>query len=470
MSGALSMAGLGAGSLGSQLGLVGSLGAGLIGSALATASWRGVTFFMPNSQDQAGRRIVQIWFPGRDDFRTQDFGAFDGPIRVQGIIVGDDYVIRAKRMRAALMTAGTGTLVHPWWGVLQCKLLQPGTVSFSDRSLRVATFEAIFVRAPQVTADKGLFSSITDTLTNVLTQADALVDQAVLTVRNVLSPLTLPLALVSAVSSTINQAHGVWDGLTGSTAQLNVQSAAATPLNALSTGVTVPVSNTDTTFADQVSDLLVGVPAALVAAASPDATAAIAPAEEVSGTQNDALDPRTTASLLLSGSDQLQSAGQSAAAQGASPAAVLSLSLASQVFTVTQAVAVASGIDYTSQEDALSWRNTLLAALDTLADNIETLDATTGASIPTSGLLAALQDAKAAITADISERLGRLPAVLNVPVSRQMSAWLVAYAIAGENPDEVEDVWADLIVRNQLSHPALCGPGTVQVLQPTDVA
>ncbi|OUI87592.1 hypothetical protein HK19_01430, partial [Acetobacter persici] len=206
---------------------------GLLNGALSVAAWRGVTFWMPNSQDEAGRRMLQIWFPGRDDFRTQDFGAQDGPIRVSGLIIGDDYVIRAKRMRTVLMQAGNGTLVHPWWGAIKCRLVQSGSISFSDGEIRMARFQATFVRVPPDPTSKGLFARIADTLTSVLTQADALVDSAVMAMRSVLSVLTLPLALVSAVSSVVSVAHGVWDAATGSTAALPVRTAASAPLAAL---------------------------------------------------------------------------------------------------------------------------------------------------------------------------------------------------------------------------------------------
>ncbi|WP_215762860.1 DNA circularization N-terminal domain-containing protein [Acetobacter sp. P1H12_c] len=470
LSGLTSLSGLGAGSLGSQTGALGGLLGGAVGGAMSVAAWRGVTFWMPSSQDEAGRRMLQIWFPGRDDFRTQDFGAQDGPIRVSGLIIGDDYVIRAKRMRTALMQAGNGTLVHPWWGAIKCRLVQSGSISFSDGEIRLARFQATFVRVPPDPTSKGLFARIADTLTSVLTQADALVDSAVMAMRSVLSVLTLPLALVSAVSNVVSVAHGVWDAVTGSTAALPVRTAASAPLAALAGGVSVPATNSDTTYADSVATLLAGVPAAVAQSVSPTASAAIAPADAVSGVDEDDIDPAVATTLLITAVQSLRTAGQTAAEQAADPASVRGLMLGATLLTAAQAVAAASSLTYASQDDALSWRDRLLAMLDDLIDDIETLAGTNGAAVPISGMLGALRDSKAAITADISERLGRLPAVIAVPVPRQMSAWLVAYAVAGDVPANVEAVWTDMVQRNGLRLPAVSGPGTVRVLKPEDAA
>lgn len=471
MSGALSaLSGLGAGSLGSATGLLGGIAGGLLGSAMSVASWRGVTFWMPNASEESGRRVLQVWFPGRDDYRTLDFGAQDGAIRVSGLIIGDDYVIRGKRMRAALQKAGPATLVHPWLGAIKCRLVQSGTLSFSDGEIRMARFQATFVRVPPDPAGTGLFSRIVDTLTSVLETADALVDQGLLAIRSVLSVITLPLALVSSVTNVVSMTMGVWEAVTGSTAALPIRTAAAAPLAALKNGVVVPVANTDTVFADTVSTVLSGVPAAVAQAVSPTATAAIAPADAVSGVQSDSIDPVAATTVLLTAVETLRTDGATLAAQSTDPASVRGLVLGAVAMTAAQAVAAASSLTYASQDDALVWRDRLLAMLDTLVDDIETLAATTGASVPVSGMLGALRDSKAAITADISERLGRLPAVVSVAVPRAMSGWLVAYAVAGDAPETVEKIWTDMVARNGLRQPAVTGPGVVKMLKLSDAS
>ncbi|MCW4589090.1 DNA circularization N-terminal domain-containing protein [Gluconacetobacter entanii] len=456
---------IGTGILGSQLGLTGGLAASPLSSILSVASWRGVNFYMPNSREAAGRRVLQLYFPGRDDFRMQDFGQFDGPIQVRGILVGDDYVLRADRMRKALLAKGPATLIHPWWGALRCYLLQAGQIEFSEYEVRLARFEATFVRKPPASVSTGLFSGITDTLTNVLEQADALMDQCVLTMRGLLSPAVVPLALASAVNSTINVATGVWNAVTTSAPE-PVQSATQTPLAALSAGIVAPADNADTTYADGVTDLLVNVPAAVAATVSTGTTAAIAPATQVADGSQTSVDPAQATALLLDGATQIGTQAQALSVKSLAPADVLVIALVARVGTVAQALATQSAVTYVSQSDAIAGRNAVTGALDDLADDLTNVIAA-GADVALGDLSGAIRDARTAVVADISSRLGRLPKVIAVPVPRQISAWLIAYAVAGDTPSDVASVWDDLVSRNNLTHPALAGPGSVDVLETT---
>lgn len=333
----------------------------------------------------------------------------------------------------------------------------------------MARFQAAFVRVPPQQTSTGLFGDIVDTLTGVLEAADGLVDQGILAVRSVLSVVTLPLALVSSISNVVSVAGGVWNSLAGSTAALPVLNAAAQPLATLKAGVSAPTVNTGTAFADSLSNALVGVPAAIANAATPTTSAAIAPADAVANTNDAGIGADAATALLLNATAQLRANGEELVTRSNDQAAVRALMLSASVMTAAQAVAVASGLTYTSQDDAIIWRDKLLAMLDGLIADIEILAATPSATVPISGMLSSLRDSKAAIVADISERLGRLPAVVAVPVPRQMSAWLIAYAVAGENTAEVEAVWVDMVARNQLRQSAMAGPGIIKVLKPSDL-
>lgn len=446
----------------SSLGGVGGLLGNAFGSILSEASWRGVSFYMPSSQDSAGRRLLQLWFPGVDAWRAQDLGAQDGQIRVRGLIIGDDYVIRAKRMRAALLARGPATLVHPWWGSLRCRLVEPGSISFAENEIRVARFEAVFQREPSRRASTGLFSQIASTVENVLTSADALVDQATLITRTVLSPLSLGVALGASVSSVINQVSGVWDALFGS-APVAVQSVGVTERAALAGGVSVPIANPDSTFADSVTTLLSGVPAALANAAMPAETSAVAAATLVSGDASDDVTSAQATALLLSGVTSIRSAVSSGSNTAVQAGAVQALGLVGCVVTIAQALATQTDQDYASQTDAAVARDAMVSALDAVQAQIVAVSAV--AAIPVSGLSDAVLSARMAVVADISDRIGRLPAVVTVSVGRPVDAWALAYAVAGDVSADVSSVWDDLITRNAAIHPALIGPGDVTVLE-----
>jgi len=465
MSGSLSTLGLGeidASTL-SELGGIAGLAGSALGTILTTASFRGVTFFMPDVREAAGRRVVRWLFPGRDIQRFQDFGRIEGPIQVTGIIVGDDYIIRAKRLRTAFLTAGPATLVHPWYGRLRVRLAeQPPEIVFSDREIRLARFTASFYRDPETSGSSGLFASITDTLTNLLTQADALVDEGIIAAQSILSPLAIPLALAGNASSLISQAHGVWDGLLGNAPQ-PVQDAANSAQATLATGISAPVANDDTTYADSVSTALAAVPAAIASVAMPTDNAAIAPAVQVADGITVSVSAADIVTLLLQGALAIGTAAVSLSDTSQAPASMLGLGVVARMMVVSQTIAASTSVTYVSQPDALTARDTLIDAIDALGVDMENA-AAAGAALPMSSMWSALRNLRLAVLADYSATIGRLPAVLSVPVSRPLSAWAIAYALAGDTPENVQTVMDDMVSRNDLIHPGIAGPGDLAIL------
>lgn len=55
--------------------------------------------------------------------------------------------------------------------------------------------------------------------------------------------------------------------------------------------------------------------------------------------------------------------------------------------------------------------------------------------------------------------------VVSVPLNATLSAWTLAYAVAGDDVTQVQGVFDDLVSRNGIAHPALVGPGDIQVLE-----
>jgi|GEM_PF-632514 len=466
MSGSLSTAGLGeiGASTLSSLGGIAGLASSALGRILTTASFRGVTFFIPDVREAGGRRVVRWLFPGRDIQRFQDFGAIEGPIQITGLIIGDDYVIRAQRLRKAFLTAGPATLVHPWYGRLRVRLAeQPPEISFSDREIRVARFTASFYRDPETSGASGLFASITDTLTNLMTQADALVDEGILACQGVLSVLAIPLALSGAVGSLISQITGVWDGLLGNAPQ-PLQDATAAAQVTLANGVSPPLVNDDTSYADSVSTAFAVVPAAIASVAMPAQTAAIAPASIVANGVTLTVAPATIVTVLLQGASKIGAVAVSTSQTSQAPAFVLALGVVARMVTLAQAVAASTSVSYVSQPDALAARDILIAAVDALGADMGNA-AAAGAPLPMSSMWGALRDLRLAILADFSTTIGRLPPVISIATTRPMSAWTLAYALAGDTPANVQTTFDDMVARNNLIHPAFAGPGAVQILE-----
>ncbi|MDE7547204.1 DNA circularization N-terminal domain-containing protein [Acetobacter fabarum] len=489
------------GSVGAMGGLANLSGLGgmtsLIASTLAEASFRGVTFSMPASEDEVGRRVVQMFFPGVDTFALQDMGVLDGPIHIRGLICGDDYVYRAGLMRAALATTGPATLVHPWWGELRVRLIgEPARIGFDENRQGIATLEMTVVREPKPATAKKSSSSFLDSLTRLLNEADSMLDKATSVMRQVLSPLLIGVSLARSVENSVSQIGAMFSGLIASASE-PVSTACATPLAALGLGIALPAKNTGMIFADAVTDALVAVPVAIANAVLPAPIAAVGSAQDTisetgsngmfvpaSVTTSDYLGqltaqgagggitlaptPAAGTALLIAAARECVSIGAKlATAPGGS--AALSITLVAAVACVTQAIATAAAITFANTQEALSTRDALVAALDGLSNAVVAAGAiTTGDGIAPAGiadLFSAIQSTRAAVYADISEQLGRLPSIVAVQVPVEMNPWLLAYALAGDTAENVVPMLNDMMTRNTILTPAVIPAGTLYVLE-----
>ena len=118
---------------------------GLYGEYLFEGSYGGVPFWLVNSDDEGGRRVLRFLFPGQDIAVYQDLGEIDGAIAITGFLIGDDYTAQAAALRAAFRSAGPLTLSHPWIGDMLA--VQAGTapkITMAAAELRVARFTASF--------------------------------------------------------------------------------------------------------------------------------------------------------------------------------------------------------------------------------------------------------------------------------------------------------------------------------------
>jgi prophage DNA circulation protein len=171
-------------------------------------------------------------------------------------------------------------------------------------------------------------------------------------------------------------------------------------------------------------------------------------------TTPEAADPRDAVTLLLAANTKLSGL--------TSMSPVPSLAIAMQAMIMNQTLSAASDIVYTSQQDAIALRNTLLAALDGViisAANAAGLDPAAAASTWRS-----LVAARSAFLVDINSEIGRLPAVVTILLPTTMPAWLVAQYLAGDTPSAVRAQYLDIVARNQVTHPAMVPAGDIEAL------
>ncbi len=120
-----------------------------LSESLRPASFRGVGFHVDSSDMGAGRRTQVHEYPQRDKPWTEDLGRAAREVSFDAFVVGVDYVDQANKLLAALEEAGPGTLVHPWFGTLTVSQKDLARVSFNS-ALGQARFSLQFVEAGEL--------------------------------------------------------------------------------------------------------------------------------------------------------------------------------------------------------------------------------------------------------------------------------------------------------------------------------
>ncbi|MFZ5539474.1 MAG: DNA circularization protein [Pseudomonadota bacterium] len=96
---------------------------------LRPASFRGVPFHVTQATGTFGRRSVTHEYPFRDLPYVEDLGRRARTLRIEALLLGEDYMARRDALIAAIEAAGPGKLVHPYYGEL--------TVSVDDAGAQI---------------------------------------------------------------------------------------------------------------------------------------------------------------------------------------------------------------------------------------------------------------------------------------------------------------------------------------------
>ncbi|HET7500656.1 MAG TPA: DNA circularization N-terminal domain-containing protein [Kofleriaceae bacterium] len=177
------------------------------GKELIGASFRGVPFFVETSERTGGRRMVTHEFPGRDEPFVEDLGRKPATFRVDGYVIGDDYLAQRDALRAALEdTAGPGELVHPYHGVRRAIC-----TNLSVRETRMDGRMAVFaVELAETPAQAPAPTVEPDPAGQVAARADAAVAAAKAELVEQFDPSGLPsFALASAEAALQSAAAGL---------------------------------------------------------------------------------------------------------------------------------------------------------------------------------------------------------------------------------------------------------------------
>ena len=436
---------------------------------LRPAAWRGVTFWVIDASHTVGRRIHATLYPGLDLKTHDDVGPIDGPFRISGLVIGDDYVAKTKALGAVFRSPGSGTFMHPWLGPVDCVLLRPAEISFASDELRVARIECEFDPTGEDVLSGlagGLLGGVFASLSGLLGAVGGLIGAAVGLVSSVLSVVPMALAVFSFGLGAISTVFSIASSVIGAVAQ----AAMLVPIaRAVAGAFSRAIANGDRkVVASAVAQILGDYPAQLGAAFRPQPPAALGPSSEAAATKPYVPDPRAGTALMFKIASQIALRASDAGPAdlpGRAPVTATErlIYLAAETAFVAEGISLMAEIDFESRQDAAGWQSRAEAALAGASSRAAGLAGMAPGVVAT--LWQALEETSGRLAIDMSEVIGRLQPVITIDPPRA-GAWLLAQHYAGDDPRQVVPMLHDIVRRNRLRHPAILGAGPIEVLKP----
>jgi len=404
---------------------------------LQPATFRGVPFEVESDDGAFGRRTQVHEYPQRDKPYAEDLGRATREINITAFLIGDEYLAARDKLLEALETAGPGTLVHPWYGELKVSLKDPARVSHSIANGGMCTVQLSFVEAGELA-----FPSAGNSLgAKSLEAADRLQDVGSFDYVEKFDVNGKPSAVFDDAVKTFNDGCDLIDNATS-----NIKSILDHPMQFLKDNARTLIPDAfamaDTVFGlfkrgesvvDSITSMFGGGGAS---ARNSDTVAALT---SLSRTFSDRA---TTAQAVANSAASTISPSR---AQAATNAVALN-HLFSQAMLV-QAVGMTTTMDMPIYDDAVKIRNDVTAAIDN-----ESL----AVSDP---VYVALQDARAAVHADVTGRLSQSARLKTITPRTIMPALVTAY-------DQFEDVAreGEIVDLNKIRRPGFVPAEPIKVL------
>jgi prophage DNA circulation protein len=183
---------------------------------LRQASFRGVEFFVDDHDNEIGRRLVIHEYPQRDKPQVDDMGRVARRYNIEAFVLGSDYMSARDDLMDACEQEGSGTLVHPYLGSLDVRLINC-RVRESRKEGGWAKFSLGFVEAgerlyPSDDSDTGDAEDTADEMLYAFMEAFEEVYDGDLpdwTTNAFLSDLASAFGYMSTVISVIPDASGI---------------------------------------------------------------------------------------------------------------------------------------------------------------------------------------------------------------------------------------------------------------------
>jgi prophage DNA circulation protein len=384
---------------------------------LLPASFRGVEFSVTRSNAAFGRRVVVHEYPMRDTPYVEDLGRRARVMRVDAIILGDDYRVRRDALIEAIEQSGPGKLVHPFYGELTVSLddspasIDESTDQGGSAYISFTVIESGQARFPAATAA---------TSDQVAAKADAAATTAGEGVEDGLSIAGLPaFATASAVEQLDRGLRLVEVALSAATSG-DFRSAALGLISGLRPDLLSLLSSP--------SNLIARMRNVFETARS-----AFAPADGLTAFVR-AAQEYTAVTLPLVPTTPQRVRERTTCVQ---------LEDMVRTLTVCQAAVCSARVVFPDYTTAIETRDNLVGEIDRVSD-VTTDDR----------LHQSLADLRAAVVRDINQRAATLARVVEFKPEATMPALVVAYRLY-----DAADRDGEIIDRNRIAHPGFVAGG-----------
>jgi prophage DNA circulation protein len=375
-------------------------------SQLRKASFRDVAFDVLQDSALFGRRTVLHEYPFRDAPFVEDLGRSARRMQISAILLGDDYMERRDKLIAAIETAGSGLLVHPQFGEMRVSIDQDVTIDHSSAEGGCCRITFGCVESGQITfplASSATSAVVADNAESVLDIADGLFADG----------FSLDGLSSLGITDALDRAAGWLDDIQGAVSA--AASAVTAPLAAVNSAVT--------SMRSSLNQLL----------AAPENFAASA--RSLVGSISDALDPPSARSTLtsMSGYGEDETVIESTTATRVAMANNrTSFNEYVNCAVAAQAAVSLSEVEFTDYSDAITQRDDVLDALDSVADTTAHDE-----------LYHAITALRAAVVRDVAARGADLARIVTITPAYTQPALVLAYTLYNDASYDLE-----LVTRN----------------------
>ncbi len=390
---------------------------------LQKASFRNVPFEVESDDATFGRRVEVHEYPQRDIPYAEDLGRKARERNLTAFVIGDDYMTKRDALLAAFEKAGSGELVHPYYGRMVVTVTDV-RVSHSFRDGGMCSFQISFVEAGELAYP----AAVNATSTQSLLAADEVEVTVVNTFTADFSVDNLPEFAVTDALTELNE------GLTS--------------IDGALTSAGVVLSNPLSLLSDDLADLI-RTPGQLATRFLGIFAKGNAVLSQISGLGDinaiNMLNALTTLRLTSLFSQRYSGGNTPTRARMVQNKNAIN-TLVRQAL-ITQSAGMVAAMPLPVYDDAIVIKNELLATIDT---EIETANDET---------YLALKTLRSKTYADITARTQGAARLKNIMPKEVMPSLVLAY-------DLYEDTGRDneIIERNKVRHPGFVPADTIKVL------